>query len=88
MPSPFLASAAAAVPIEPIEKGRLSAWLGRQSPALKSWLASTGFKAEAGSVSLVPGANGKLARVLVGVEPGEDLWAFAGLPTQLPAANS
>ena len=89
MPSPFLASAGAAtVPIEPIERNRLAAWLGRQSAALKSWVASTGFKAEAGSISLVPGANGRLARVLVGTEPGEDLWAFAGLPTTLPAANS
>jgi leucyl aminopeptidase len=88
MPSPFLARASAAtVPIEPIERDRLTAWLRGQSAALKGWVAATGFKAEAGSLSLVPAANGRLARVLVGVEPGEDLWAFAGLPTALPSGR-
>ncbi|MBM3597019.1 MAG: leucyl aminopeptidase family protein [Alphaproteobacteria bacterium] len=85
MASMFVARAdARTVPIEAIETGKFPTWLRGADASVKAWVESTGFNAEAGSVSLVAGAGGKLARVLVGVEAGDPIWAFAGLPGQLP----
>ncbi|MBM3573064.1 MAG: leucyl aminopeptidase family protein, partial [Alphaproteobacteria bacterium] len=86
MPSFFAARAGTrTIPIEPVERGKFSQWLRRQPAALKSWVESTGFKAEPGATSLLSDHQGRLSRVLVGVEAGADLWAFAGLPGTLPS---
>ena len=88
MVSPFATRAdAGTVPIEAIETAKFAAWARGQDAALTSWLESTGFKAESGSVSLVAGADGKLARVRLGVDAGDPLWSYAGLPMQLPLVD-
>ncbi len=72
-----------AVPITPLRKAALPRWLAGPGKAGRAWVESTGFKAEPGEVSLVPGGQGRLARVLVGIGE-EDLWSYAGLPGSLP----
>jgi leucyl aminopeptidase len=80
-----------AVPITPLTKDQFPAWLDQALPRERNWLASTGFCAEAGKHTLVPGETGKLARVLVGLGNGADtesrMWALAGLPAALPEAS-
>jgi leucyl aminopeptidase len=75
------------VPIVGVEKDVFAAWLKGQPPAMRDWVESSGFTAKAGQVSLVADGKGRLARVLVGVEKHDGLWAYAGLPDTLPTGT-
>ena len=56
------------VPIVPLAKAGLERWLKGRPAAEAAWVKAAGFAAEPGSICLVPGAGGTLARVLVGVD--------------------
>ncbi|BAI70734.1 leucyl aminopeptidase [Azospirillum sp. B510] len=75
------------VALTPVTKAGLADWLAAQSPATASWVKALGFTGEAGSTVFLPGPDGAIARVLVGVSAIDDLWAFAGLPASLPAGS-
>lgn len=75
------------VAITPLTKADLSGWLDAQPPATAAWVKALNFGAEAGATACLPGDDGKIARVLVGVSALDDLWAFAGLPSSLPPGN-
>jgi leucyl aminopeptidase len=79
--------AAKAVEIVPLRPQRLEAWVKRQAPSVGQWVRSSGFTAKPGSVCLVPGAEGGLAQVLVGIEEGLDRWSIAALPASLPKGD-
>ncbi|MBK1696450.1 leucyl aminopeptidase family protein [Rhodovibrio salinarum] len=72
------------LPLTPLGRDQLNDWLAGQPGFVAAWVQSSGFTGKPGSYALVPGNEGPLARVLVGVEDIEDPWAFAALPTQLP----
>jgi len=74
---------AGSVPITPIRRDTLNAWI-EAHPQHKRWLEATAFKAEPGSFALLPNEAGELARVLAAPNKGAAVWAFAGLPTSLP----
>ena len=80
-------SGAETLPITPLTKDQLDLWLPTQPAAIEAWVSSTAFTAEPGQLSLVAGTDGRLARVLVGLPAGDDPWAYAGLPTTLPAGS-
>lgn len=73
-----------AVPLVPVTEEGLAAALARLDEIERRWVESTRFTGEAGKVALLPDAAGRLARVLVGVRAGEELWGLAGLPETLP----
>ena len=79
------------VPITALTKERLSSWLKGASERGRNWARSIGFTADAGKLALMPGDNGRLERVLVGLGDGADagatMWAFAGLPDALPEGS-
>lgn len=75
------------IAIETTDAAHLAASRRRLTAAQRRWLGESGFEATPGSFALVPDSNGKLARVLVGVNPQEPLAALAGLPCTLPEAN-
>ncbi len=83
MPQCLTADASRAVPIIPISKGSLPQWV-ESHPEQREWLNLTGFKAEPGSFTFLPAADGNPARVLTARDESEPLWAFAGLPRSLP----
>ena len=83
----FTAANARTIPIIPIETAVFSAWLKKQPAAMKRWVASAGFMAEPGSVSLVAGSDGALSTVLLGVDDHQGLWSYAALPNLLPAGR-
>jgi len=62
----------------------LPGWLATASEAERRWVQATGFAAVATSYCLLPGSEGDLGRVLVGVGKTDDLYALAHLPMQLP----
>ncbi len=71
-----------------LRKGELAPWLDGQSQAVRQWVEQTGFKAEPGSVCLLPGEGGALAGVLAGLPDEDDPWAFAHFPSKLPAGRA
>ena len=75
------------IPIIPIEKAALAAWLKTQSAAMRRWVGSTGFAAEPGAISLVAGSDGRLRQVLLGTDAHDGFWSYAGLPDRLPAGK-
>ncbi len=84
-------SADGAVPITALTKDQLPAWLQRASERERNWAQSTGFSAEAEKLALMPGENGGLGRVLVGL--GDDnaaqatMWTLAGPAGTLPEGS-
>ncbi len=73
-----------AIPLTPIRKSGWESWLEGQTNSVKGWATSTRFTAEAGRVSLVPGDDGTLQRVLFGLGDEVTMWDWAALPAQLP----
>ncbi len=83
----FAAADARTVPIVPIESEVFDAWLKKQPAAMRRWVESAGFKAKAGTISLVAGSDGALSTVLLGVDDHQGLWSYASLPDKLPAGR-
>lgn len=79
--------AANAVPVTPLRAADLAAWLKLQPAAAQRWVKALDFQARPGSTCLLPGADGKLERVLLGIEEGADRWSSAALPASLPAGS-
>ncbi len=76
-----------ATPVTALGKVALADWLAVQPESTRAWIESTGFSAEAGALSLIPGADGRLAAVLLGLADDDDPWAFAALPGKLPPGS-
>lgn len=77
--------ASGAVPIETVSKDRFDTWLAGKDDAHRTWIGSAGFQGEAGTLCLVPGADGALAGVVAGIPDDAGMWDLGGLREQLPA---
>ncbi|MHA1536260.1 MAG: leucyl aminopeptidase family protein [Alphaproteobacteria bacterium] len=75
----------AAIPIVSVGSDAYAAWLDAQPEATRNWLGDTKFRPKSGSLAPVPGADGRLALVVLGTgEESPGLWTHAGLPARLP----
>ena len=72
---------AGAVPLVAVSKAGLAAWRETASARDRDWVAATGFTGEAGKLVLVPDAEGRLGRVLVGAQIGAS-------PSPAPASTA
>ena len=78
------------IPITALPSSKYKSWLKKQSKLTRGWLDSTRFKADRGKIALVPGRDGNIARVVLGLgKPSREvteaaLWAYAALPSKLP----
>lgn len=77
----------APVEVVPLEADGLQKWLKARNARLRRWIESTNFRAEPGSVCLVPKSDGSLEMVLTGIGEPEDPYAIAHLPAALPAGS-
>lgn len=66
---------------------KFSHWLSHQSDFIKNWIESSGFKAEAGSICLLPDTSGKLSHVLCGIFDKKNFWSVGNLSTTLPEGH-
>ncbi len=83
--SAFTPDTRGAIPVTPVAKKDLAAWLKRATARERAWLTGSGFDARPGAFAFVPGRDGRPARVLVGTNPDTHrMWALAGLPHALP----
>jgi len=77
-----------AIPITPLTKKQLPAWLDEAPDSERNWVRAIGFSADPGKHALVPGNAGRFTRVVVGLGDADDtrrtMWALAGLPAKLP----
>lgn len=76
-----------AIRIFPIVKDQLEETKAALDSRTQAWLALNQFKAESGSLCLVPDEQGELACVLVGLADQQDYWAFGAAATKLPAGD-
>ncbi len=85
----------APIPLTPLTAEQLEPWLERAGPSVAGWLRAASFKAEPGSIALVPAAGtageageaepgAAVARAVVGADRGIDPWPFGSLPYGLP----
>ncbi|OAI47627.1 leucyl aminopeptidase [Gammaproteobacteria bacterium SCGC AG-212-F23] len=73
-----------AIPIELVKQNAFDKWLSGQNQFVKNWVSSHHFRADPGSMSLLPDTVGKLSRVICGVPDVDAFWAVAQLPLALP----
>jgi leucyl aminopeptidase len=62
-------------------------WQAAQNKTIQNWLKATGFDGKDGEIALLPGRDGKLSAVAVGIGDLATPWSFAGLPRKLPAGR-
>ena len=78
----------AAVPLIPVTKAGLDAWLATQSERVRVAVAAQGFTAAADSVAMLPGDGPADWLVAVGVAEGQlGPWALAAAAEKLPAGR-
>lgn len=75
------------VPVTLLKKAELEGWLEAAPAHQAAWVRRLGFTGGPGSTALIPGTDGGLSRVLVGVGDRIDIWSLAGLPGSLPAGS-
>lgn len=81
------AGADAPVPLHLLEPTGLADFWATQPAAHAAWAQAHGFEAQPGRALWLPGTDGRLAAVLMGVEATAPLWQLAALPASLPAGR-
>ncbi|MEX2311429.1 MAG: leucyl aminopeptidase family protein [Rhodospirillales bacterium] len=76
-----------ATPVHLISESRFDAWCAEAAPATQSWIAAHGFKAAPGKHLVVPGQDGAIACVIVGISDPASLWDTGALAKSLPAGT-
>lgn len=75
------------IPIRPLRKGDFPLWLSQAAPPMKRWIEATRFEIEPGKHRIVPGPEGEMGEVLLGLGDETSPWDWAALPTELPAGS-
>jgi len=73
-----------AVPIYLMQSEDLKDWCADADDSANNWLKTHDFKAKPGESIVVPGPDGRIACVVLGVSAPISLWDVAGLPKSLP----
>jgi leucyl aminopeptidase len=75
---------AAATPIWLVRTSELKHWCAEHAGARAAWVETSGFKAEAGKVLLLPDGSGGLSGALLGTGDGSDPFVTGALAAVLP----
>ncbi|WP_158881419.1 leucyl aminopeptidase family protein [Rhodanobacter sp. L36] len=75
------------IAIETTDAAHLAAARRRLTAAQRRWLGDSGFDASPGTFALIADSNGKLVRVLAGVDASDAFGALASLANTLPEAT-
>jgi leucyl aminopeptidase len=73
-----------AIELIAVTPAKLDAQLKTLGPKTRRWAEAQGFKGEPGSLLSVPGDDGALRCILLGVSRPDDIYALASLPQRLP----
>ena len=78
------AAAPDATPVVTVTTDQFAKFVDGQDAKTRNWLAVSGFSAKPHSYALLPRDDGKIDRVIVGVQNIDDIYALAHLPFSLP----
>ncbi len=87
MHSAFLSRSSSAIPMELVTAGSVGAWAKTQETRIKVLADAMAFRAEAGRALVVPGADGAIEKVTVGLGDATDGFALAALPGLVPPGD-
>src|SRR5205814_506729 len=87
LPAGFTTPGPAARPLHLVEREGLAAWLQRQPQGVGRWLQAHAFDAVAGSVQVLPAADGGIAGAVLGVGDALDPHSYSQAPFALPAGD-
>ncbi|NUS38236.1 MAG: leucyl aminopeptidase family protein, partial [Lysobacter sp.] len=87
LPAGFTAPTKDARPLHLVERDDYAQWRTRQPEGVHRWLDAHGFDASAGSVQVLPGADGGIAGAVVGIGDPLDPHGCAHAPFALPAGD-
>ena len=77
-----------AIPLVIMNRGSFAAWRDQQTLHVQAWLTSHTFNGSGGTFLSIPGGEGHLDMVAVGVNDVNDPYALSHLPTMLPSQNA
>ncbi len=80
-------SSANAIPIHAVTGDKFDAWVATQAPRLRAWLTAVSFKADAVNATIVPGDDGAISAVVLGLGRGDDPWVTGNLAKSLPKGS-
>lgn len=87
MTDTLIESAASAVPIVAVTADGFDTWLDAQSEEVRTWTAATGFEGKAGTICLIPAADGQLDQVILGLPEQAGITDWAPLAVELPVGT-
>lgn len=82
-----LSHAATATPLVVIHAANYDAFLAHVDARARTWLSGSGFRGKPHTFALVPGEDGNIESVVVGVRHADDIHALSHLPFALPAGD-
>lgn len=80
----FIQPTKKALPIVLIASSDYASWLKKQNSLTQTWLASSGFRGEAGQLRFIPDAKGYITQIIYCVADIKNHWAVGSLPYILP----
>jgi leucyl aminopeptidase len=80
-------AAAGAIPLRPLTEAQAAVWTQTASPLARGYAEGEGFKGKAGQLLRIPGADGVIAQVLLGLGETGRVDALRAAAAQLPAAD-
>lgn len=80
----FSPSDGKATPVTVVTQEGLKQWRADRSAYEKKWMTVNGFTGTPGKTCLIPGADGSLSRVVLGISDPLEIWDTAGLARNLP----
>ncbi len=84
LPDCFASAATTALPLIFLDATRLPAWKSAQTEATRAWLDAHNFRAEPGSVLVLPGTDGAPMAAVAGIGDVQDPASIGHLPHALP----
>lgn len=81
---PFSPTDGKAIPVTVVTQGGLKKWRAARSANEKKWLTVNKFAGAPGQLCLIPGADGSLSRVVLGISDPLEIWDTADLARNLP----
>ncbi|MEE2688958.1 MAG: leucyl aminopeptidase family protein [Pseudomonadota bacterium] len=72
------------IPVTALTKEGLDGWLKKTDKHLAAWVGAAGFDASAGTTLLLPGKDGGITRILLGVDSDDDIWSWSAAVETLP----
>lgn len=72
------------ISLTPVTEDGLKAWSKKAGKQKAAWAAAADFGATAGETLLVPGADGAIVEVLLGIDGNNDVWSWSAAVDELP----